>query len=216
MNDRHIVNGVNIRVDVSVVNMPATPRDSYHHGDLRAALLAAGRELLAERGAAGFSLSELARRVGVSTAAPYRHFADRVAILDALADEGYGIFGEGLRAAIAVDDGSRAWLHRIGVAYLGFARDHPELFEIMFADREGRPALAGPPTFEPLVTAVAAAQREGVLPDDRTVASLARTIWATLHGLAVLEARGGLSKLGLGGTHETLVGEALAVMLRPA
>ena len=43
-----------------------------------------------------------------------------------------------------------------------------------------------------------------------------RTIWATLHGLAVLEARGGLSKLGLGGTHETLVGEALAVMLRPA
>ena len=215
MNGCHIVNGVNIGPDVNVVNMSATHRDSYHHGDLRSALLAAGRELLVERGAAGFSLSELARRVGVSTAAPYRHFADRDALLDALGDEGYGIFGAALLAAIAVDDGPRDWLHRIGVAYLDFARDHAELFEIMFADRAGRPALAGPPTFEPLVTAVAAAQRDRVLPDDQPVPSLARTIWAMLHGLAVLEARGGLSKLGLGAPHETLVREAFALMLVP-
>ena len=210
--------------------MSASARDRYHHGDLRAALLSAGREVLVERGAAGFSLNEVARRVGVSTAAPYRHFVDRDALLDAIADEGYGIFGARLLAAIEEVEEPRARLHALGVAYLGFARDHPELFAIMFADRAGRPAragrppleplggagpaLAGLPTFEPLVEAVAAAQRAGALSREVSVPSLARTVWAVLHGLAVLEARGGLVKLGLHETHDALVGEALAVMLR--
>lgn len=214
MNDPHNVNVGNIGHDVSVVNMSASARDRYHHGDLRAALLSAGRGVLVERGAAGFSLNEVARRVGVSTAAPYRHFADRDALLDAIADEGYGIFGARLLAAIDDLEEPRARLHALGVAYLGFARDHPELFAIMFADRAGRPALAGLPTFEPLVEAVAAAQRAGALSREVSVPSLARTVWAVLHGLAVLEARGGLVKLGLHETHDALVGEALAVMLR--
>lgn len=193
--------------------MCAASRDTYHHGDLRSALLAAGRELLVERGPAGFSLNELSRRVGVSTAAPYRHFADRDALLDALADEGYAIFGAALRAAARAAPDPRACLVGLGVAYLDFAAEHPDVFQLMFGDRAGRPAPAGPPTFEPLVTAVVQAQDAGVLPADQAVGDLARTIWATLHGLAVLDARGGLTKLGLGDSRDGLVRQAMSMLL---
>lgn len=192
----------------------APTRDSYHHGSLRAALLDGARAMLAERGTAGFSLNALARRLGVSTAAPYRHFADRDALLDALGDEGYVAFGAGLDAAVRAATDPRDRLQRIGVSYLDFAAENPALFQIMFADREGRPAEVGPPTFQPLVQAVVDAREAGALPTgiDPLVAS--RTIWATLHGLAVLESRAGLAKLGLSDTHERLVADAFAMLLR--
>jgi AcrR family transcriptional regulator len=187
-------------------------RTSYHHGALRRALLGGARDLLAERGAAAFSLSELARRVGVSTAAPYRHFADKDALLDALAEEGYVAFHTGLEegARAASDPGDR--VVRLGVVYLGFAADNPALFEIMFRDRPGRPS--GPATFELLVTAVEQAQQAGALPAGQPPATLARTIWAMLHGLAVLAGQGGFSKLGIDEPRERLVAESLAAFLR--
>lgn len=199
--------------------MPSSPRatparDSYHHGSLRAALLDGARAMLAERGTSGFSLNALARRLGVSTAAPYRHFADRDALLDALADEGYGAFGAGLEAAVRASSDPRDRLHRIGVAYLAFAAENPAIFQIMFADREGRPAEAGPPTFQPLVQAVVDARDAGALPPGTDALVASRTIWAVLHGLAVLESRAGLAKLGLSDTHERLVADAFALLLR--
>lgn len=191
-------------------------RTSYHHGALRDALLDGARTMLAERGPEGFSLSALARRVGVSTAAPYRHFADRDAIFDELADEGYRIFGRGLRDAVEQSSGSADAIRRIGVAYLTFAAEHPATFQIMFQDRGGRPAVEGPPTFATLVDTVARAQRDGALPADQPPHVLSRTVWATLHGLAVLDARGGLTKLGLGDTRERLVDDAFApYLVRP-
>lgn len=199
--------------------MPSTPRataarDSYHHGALRTALLDGARTMLEERGAAGFSLNALARRLGVSTAAPYRHFADRDTLLDALADEGYVVFGAGLDAAVRASTDPRDRLQRIGVAYLDFAAEHPAVFEIMFTDRAGRPAEVGPATFEPLVQAVVDARDAGALPAGTDPRAASRTIWATLHGLAVLEARAGLAKLGLSDTRERLVADAFALLLR--
>ncbi|WP_449063138.1 TetR/AcrR family transcriptional regulator [Planomonospora algeriensis] len=187
-------------------------RTSYHHGALRRALLDGARDLLAERGAAAFSLSELARRVGVSTAAPYRHFADKDALLDALAEEGYVAFHAGLEAAAraAADPGDR--VVRLGVVYLRFAEETPALFEIMFRDRPGRPS--GPATFELLVTAVGQAQDAGALPSGQPPVVLARTIWALLHGLAILVGQGGFSKLGIGESRERLVAESMAAFLR--
>lgn len=181
----------------------------YHHGALRDALLAAGRELLSERGADAFSLSELARRVGVSTAAPYRHFADRDTILDALADEGYVTFHAALREAVAgaADPGDA--VTRIGVAYLRFAAEHPAVFTIMFRDREGRPAEYGPPSFQTFLGAVMTAQQEGYLTDRLPAHSTARSIWSALHGAAVLDSVGGFSKLGIGAPLEDLATELL-------
>jgi len=181
----------------------------YHHGSLREALLVAGRELLAERGPDAFSLSELARRVGVSTAAPYRHFADRDAIIDALADEGYVIFHAALREAVAAAADPGDAVARIGVAYLRFAVEHPAVFQIMFRDREGRPAEYGPPSFQTFFEAVVLAQQEGYLADRYPAHSVARSIWATLHGAAVLDSAGGFSKLGIGAPLEQLAVELL-------
>ena len=190
-------------------------RRTYHHGQLRDALLAGARDLLAERGADAFSLNELARRVGVSTAAPYRHFADREALLCAIADEGYVRFGARLDAAAAAATDDADALLRLGVAYLGFAADEPALFDVMFRGGTARVSEVGPPTFETLVDTVARAQRSGVLADVLDARTTARTLWATLHGLAVLDARGGLAKLGLSGPHADLVAESFAPLLRP-
>ncbi|GAA3443381.1 TetR/AcrR family transcriptional regulator [Planomonospora venezuelensis] len=189
-------------------------RTSYHHGALREALLGAARGLLAERGAAAFSLSELARRVGVSAAAPYRHFADREALLDALADEGYVALGAGLdeAARTAPDPGER--VIRLGVAYLRFAEENPAVFDIMFRERPGPQSAAGPPAFQILVTAVEQAQEAGALPSGQPAPITARTVWATIHGLAVLSARGGFAKLGLGEEPYRLMAESFAVFLR--
>ncbi|GAA3717373.1 TetR/AcrR family transcriptional regulator [Streptomyces tremellae] len=104
----------------------------YHHGDLRRALLRATVELARERGARGFSASEAARRVGVPISAPYRHFADRDAMLAAAAPAGFrdleSRFAE-LPCAPAFGD----WTAQIAVAYLRFAQEDPARFEVMFA-----------------------------------------------------------------------------------
>ncbi|WP_093837846.1 TetR/AcrR family transcriptional regulator [Streptomyces aidingensis] len=191
----------------------ARSRDTYHHGALRQTLLEGARELLAEKGEEGFSLSELARRAGVSTAAPYRHFEDRQALLNAVADTGY----EELRAALLADAGAAGdpadALIRMGISYVRFAVDHPALFGLMFRARPGAQSPLGPPSFQPLVEAVAAAQRDGTLPSGEPPHLAARAVWATVHGVATLRLSGGFDKLGLGDTVENLVRGTLALAL---
>lgn len=213
------MNGSNIGRNVRVVNMPSDPRTPpartrYHHGALREALLDGAREMLAERGLDGFSLSALARHLGVSTAAPYRHFPDRDALIDTLCIEGYALFGDALARAARTADEPRGLLRALGVAYLTFAREHPALFGIMFTGRSDAVIEAGAPTFEPLVRAVVAAQDAGALPADADPRTLSRTLWATLHGLAVLGRRRGFTKLGIGDDDEALVRDAFALLLR--
>jgi len=109
-------------------------RDRYHHGNLRDALVDAALGLIAERGASGFSFAEAARMVGVSPAAPYRHFRDREDLVAEVAKRGFILFESALKAGW--DEGRPSPLAAIvncGKAYLAFARRHPSHYAAMFA-----------------------------------------------------------------------------------
>lgn len=97
----------------------------YHHGDLRRAILAAALDVITADGPAGLSLRDLARRAGVSHAAPAHHFRDRTGLLTAIAAEGFGL--------LATATGEAADLKEAGVRYVRFAREHPAHFQVMFA-----------------------------------------------------------------------------------
>lgn len=97
---------------------------TYHHGDLRAAVLAAALKKIEDEGVAGLSVREAARRAGVSHNAPYRHFANREALLAALVADGFAQ----LAAALAKREG-----RELGEAYVSFALAHPQLFRLMFS-----------------------------------------------------------------------------------
>ena len=113
------------------LNSVKTGSRPYHHGDLRAALLAAAESVIAERGVDGFSLRETARRAGVSPAAPAHHFGDARGLLTALAAEAFRKFGDALEAADRV--GSRIErLRAQGIAYVRFALEERAKFDLMW------------------------------------------------------------------------------------
>ncbi|MFF8680888.1 TetR/AcrR family transcriptional regulator [Streptomyces sp. NPDC015237] len=167
--------------------MPQT--STYHHGDLRAACLRAARELLEADGSAGLSLRAVARRAGVSATAPYRHFADRDALVSAVAAEGYrelaGYLAEAHPAPSTPDE-----LAAVAVAYVRFALDHPALFRVMFAE-------PCDPTSEERVAATAAISEyvRGIVRatfPEVDADALPTTVWALVHGLAFLHLDGKL------------------------
>lgn len=172
----------------SSANDDSTPQ-AYHHGNLRRALLDASLELIVEQGAHSFTLREVARRAGVSHAAPYRHFADRAALIGATAQhviDGLGaLLSDAQRAAPA-----GAQLRAVATAYLGFALNHPARFVLAFG-REAAPALITEPLSDVFREAVAMEQSATQIPalelDDR-----ARATWAAVHGTAVLAIDGRL------------------------
>ena len=167
----------------------------YHHGDLRRTLLDASLALLEEEGLAALSLREVARRAGVTHQAPYHHFADRAALLGALAEEGFALLFEAMRAE--QDRAHRApgaQLAAAGRGYVQFALGHPAHFRLMFRPElsEGGPAPAsGAPAYDLLVGAVRAAQESGEAPrkDAETQVALC---WSAAHGLASLLLDGGM------------------------
>jgi AcrR family transcriptional regulator len=156
-------------------------RDTYHHGDLKAVILAKAATLVAERGADGISLRELAREAGVSHAAPAHHFTDRRGLFTALAAQGWRL----LAAALA---GARPDFIDAALAYVRFALDHPGHYAVMF-DR----SLVNPDDLE-LKAAENAAGAElahgvGTLKDPRAKAdpqSAALAAWSLVHGFAML------------------------------
>ncbi|GAA1912736.1 hypothetical protein GCM10009753_50940 [Streptantibioticus ferralitis] len=190
---------------------PAT-RTSYHHGALRQALVDGAREILAERGHDQFSLNEVARRVGVSTSAPYRHFRSRDELLAAVAEQGYEVLHQCLeRAATATADAGERLLC-MGGAYVRFAQDHPDLFVTMF---RGQPGLGpvGHESFDVLLSAVVEAQRCAVIPTAPSAELMARSVWATVHGLAVLSLRQPHERFGLDEPAEDLAARTLSALL---
>ena len=176
-----------------MASSPATR--PYHHGNLRAALLARAVEVVDERGAADLSLRELARDVGVSHAAPRRHFADRQALLDALAVEGFDRLGEDLRAAVDRAGGAfDARLEELARAYLAFATHHAALLELMWAAKRHHESdalhAAANHSLATMLDVIADAQASGELaPGDRE--RVAIPIFATLQGLTAM-ANGGM------------------------
>ncbi len=172
------------------------PKTSYHHGSLKDALIEAARLLVAERGPAGFTLAEAAKRVGVTAAAPYRHFADRNDLMGELARRGFELFGQ--RLAGAWDEGrpdARQALRRMGPAYLAFARSEPGLYAAMFVNTRTpvSPAWGG----------VAALALEGlhratdavlgkIGQNSAEARQLAFELWSLSHGVAMLSLAGHL------------------------
>ncbi|WP_429227421.1 TetR/AcrR family transcriptional regulator [Inquilinus ginsengisoli] len=164
---------------------------SYHHGDLRRALVAAARVLLEEAGPEALSLRDVARRVGVSHNAPYRHFPTRQALLAAVAAEGFAALSDRM-AAVPTAPGAPSGLAAGFRCYLGFAREQPGLFRLMFdgtVEKSSDPALraASEQSYDGLRHAVhriaPAADRAAVV-----------TVWTQMHGLALVTISGQLAE----------------------
>jgi AcrR family transcriptional regulator len=166
-------------------------RRRYHHGDLRAALLAEAEKTLRCSGVDGLSLRELARGVGVSHAAPRRHFEDKAALLEALVIEGFHRLGSALAKA-ATPDGRDfvATLNDVAVAYVRFATDNPALVDLMSANRylaEASDELrqARDVCFAPVADVVELGQSTGELVAGDLV-KIGTVLFATLHGIATM------------------------------
>ncbi|CAD5919879.1 MULTISPECIES: TetR/AcrR family transcriptional regulator [Streptomyces] len=177
---------------------------TYHHGDLRAACLRAARELLEEDGSAGLSLRAVARRAGVSATAPYRHYADREALVSAVAAEGYrelaGSLAQAHPAPSTPDE-----LAAVAVAYVRFALEHPALFRAMFAepcDPTSAERVAATEAISQYVRTIV-----GATFPDADAGALSTTVWALVHGLAFLH---------LDGKLDTSTPEAVATQVNSA
>jgi AcrR family transcriptional regulator len=134
----------------------------YHHGNLRAALLAEAERTLREQGIDQLSLRDLARQAGVSHAAPRRHFADRQALLEALAEVGFLRLGDELRAAIGTaGDDYQTRLRAAATAYIRFATQDAALLDLMFVVKRGPHSAALDDAFGRLFTTFDDLIREG-------------------------------------------------------
>jgi AcrR family transcriptional regulator len=161
-------------------------KSAYHHGDLGNAALAEALRVLAERGARGVTFAEVARRLGVTAAALYRHYTDPQALLVAAASESFVLFERSLRANPAGSAYER--LRGMTVAYLSFAQKYPARYELMFNTRfdcatpEGF-EQAGASAFGTLVEALGACRSEL---DSAQLSHLGKQVWALCHGFATL------------------------------
>jgi AcrR family transcriptional regulator len=186
----------------------------YHHGNLRSALLDAAERTVRDRGVQDLSLRELAREVGVSHGAPRRHFPDRQALLDALAQNGFERLGRELRAAVdGAGDDFEERLRATGAAYIRFASEDPALLELMFAGkhRDDAEALqeAAERAFSVMLELIARGQAEGLIePGDPERVGF--VLFATIQGIASLLASGMLPEEQL----DELLTDAIAHFLR--
>jgi AcrR family transcriptional regulator len=176
------------------VFMPDPQR--YHHGDLRSTLLRASLELIREVGIRGFTLREVARRAGVSHAAPYRHFRDKAELLAAIAEDGFNSLTAAMRSAAAKTKNPVARLQNAGIAYVDFGQDRPEHFSVMFTvelsgDLYPSAKAAAQGCFAELVTLVTACHDRPV-PDWQQPRTWALIAWTQVHGIADLALRGQL------------------------
>jgi AcrR family transcriptional regulator len=192
--------------------MTAVPKH-YHHGNLRAVLLEHAERMLATSGADGLSLRELAREAGVSHGAPRRHFPDKQALLDALAETGFERLGRELNGSMEALQGT--FVERLVVfarAYVGFATRHPALLSLMHASkgRSGAESLrrANDQAFAAPIKLISDAQSRGDIVDDDPD-RVAMAVLAVLQGLAVLVISGMSGNRPIdpliSGTIETLV-----------
>ena len=177
-------------------------RTTYHHGNLREALLEAALRLIAEVGPEGFTLREVARRAGVSHNAPYRHFRDREEVLAAVAAEGFRELDLAMRGAAYGEDPLKR-LKRAGLAYVEFALRRPEHFAVMFdapvsKDRSGESTRASEEAFGTLMNLVKSCQENGRLGSGNTM-DLALLAWTMVHGIAKLAVAGRLPYRGTAG-----------------
>ena len=177
-------------------------RSSYHHGNLRPALKAAALELVEEAGIGGLNLREAAKRLGVSPAAPYRHFPDKTALLAALAEDGFQMLLPQLEDARgqAGEDGFASFVG-VGLAFVQFGTEHPAHFRLMYgADSPSRatyPELANYDLegFRILCDAIARAQTQGTFRPGNT-RQMALVSFSLVYGAVSAFIDGQMSRLG--------------------
>src|SRR6266545_7237587 len=179
------------------------PRGSYHHGELRTALLEEAAAVVESEGITALSLRDLARRLGVSHAAPAHHFADRAALVVELARDGFERFAAALEAAGAQGRDPVDRLRRIGDAYVRFAIEHPGRFRLMFgreiSDLPAVPASLGETaerSFGIVVAAVEAVLARWPAGRRPPAEAVAFACWTIGHGAATLWIDGPLRRKG--------------------
>ncbi|MBK9235532.1 MAG: TetR/AcrR family transcriptional regulator [Rhodoferax sp.] len=177
--------------------LPAKTR--YHHGDLRSALVDQAVALITAQGDVSFSLRDLAGRIGVSHAAVYRHFADKTALLNAVAAHGFALLAQAVRAAgEGWDHDPAQQLARQGAAYVNMATRHPGHFAAMFAPQVSHSGqavevqAAAEAAYLPLVHSVMRRLRARDA-NEPSVQTEALRCWALVHGLACLQLSGNLT-----------------------
>jgi AcrR family transcriptional regulator len=165
------------------------PRDRYHHGDLRRALLDEALRTIQQDGVGALTLRPIGLRLGVSRTALYRHFTDKRALLSAVATEGFRLLTERLRDAWKV--GGVRGFNTMGIAYIRFAMGNPSHYRVMFGGfvddgpRDEDLVRESTAAFQALVEAIVALQKEGAIRKDDPL-RLAQFIWAAVHGVSML------------------------------
>jgi len=173
------------------------PPRPYHHGDLRRALLQEAIATIRAEGVAGLTLREIGARVGVSRTALYRHFADKAALLEAVATEGFRSFREQLLAAWDAAGHGTAGLDAMGLAYVRFAVANPAHYRVMFGgfvepkEPHDELAIEAAGALQALEGALGELQRNGLVRSEDTV-TMARFVWAVVHGVAMFAIDGQL------------------------
>jgi AcrR family transcriptional regulator len=190
-------------------------KDTYHHGDLRAACLNAALELLAEGDETTLSLRAVARRAGVSANAPYRHYPDKDALLGAMATQGFLELRSKLAAADAAAPSGEEFV-QMAQAYVAYAIEHPALFRLMFGHpcSQSNPAAtqAASQTFDVLAIRV-----DATIPPEHRLAFMVGA-WSLVHGLASLILDGKFSSVqssDVSGLVESTVSAVLAARRDP-
>jgi AcrR family transcriptional regulator len=177
------------------------PHRPYHHGNLRRALLDEALATIRAEGVEGLTLREIGARVGVSRTALYRHFADKRALLAAVATEGFRTLRQQLVTAWQEGGRGCAAFESMGVAYVRFAAANPSHYRVMFGGfvdpKASEPELAAEAAgaFQALVDALDALQRDGIMRAEDTV-TMASFVWAVVHGVAMLGIDGQLREPG--------------------
>lgn len=178
--------------------------ETYHHGDLREAMVQAGFDVAQEQGADAIALRDVTRRVGVTPRAAYRHFEDRQALVIAVAQRAAGRLAAEIDSRLAqhVDPDGATQLTAVGEGYIAFALDEPGLFDVAFfaigdmvtADAAEATGEGGRTPYQHLQHALERLVVEGRLPPE-SAADAAIMCWSGVHGFATLAARGPLRAL---------------------
>ncbi|WP_321843701.1 TetR/AcrR family transcriptional regulator [Paraburkholderia bannensis] len=186
----------------------------YHHGDLRRTIVETALEMLHEQKGWQFTLREIARRAEVSHSAPYRHFADKTALLHELALIGFDRLRDELVSALDAATDAPALLLALAYAHLRFGTQNPELYRLMFNTDAGEPSdiHLDPRTQAPfllVIDVLERGQREGTI-RERSALGQATACWAHLHGLTMLAIDGRLVPEKVG---DHAIEDALATLL---
>jgi AcrR family transcriptional regulator len=203
------LNIVAVNIQSYIEHMAATraprpakkPRDQYHHGDLRRALVQAAARTLQKHGFDALTLRAVGDELGVSRSALYRHFADKSALLTAVASEGFRMLRADLVSAWESGGKGRPGFDAMGIAYVRFALDNPWHYRVMFGggfelDASDPELMAeGASAFAALVDALLEQQARGLVrrDDPQTQANF---VWAVVHGVAMLAIDGKLEHEG--------------------